>query len=415
MSDLWQLFYDEAFHDRKIVPTNNNVNIYNDTSGDIFVGTLWGCKKENLDVCITKFRCFEDKFKQVYSVHEDKELKGTTIGKKNFKYGISTFNNNCFTFYYEFFDLIKDDMILHINMVSKTEFLIRKVFENLIFPPYILFNSNAFIYSLIKFLFNYRDIGYMQKLCSKDLKLTPKEILDYLKELLFIVIKNTRDVKRKQIEIKTISELLFILEKSNLLNNAYNEITWEYNHVFEGLNLLLSEMNIQQKQVSLIIDKEEHTYNAAIKAGNYYSVKEVESYQVAGIRISDILSNFIGRMLVALDRDLNEGAIENLNELQGFDFATKRILSPYWFELTESKYNLYKKVCKIFNIRESIKWTTYSGIYFDYPTLLLCLFNYIGQEYNTYNDFKRIDAELHSEYFNTYSTNALKVLYNEFL
>lgn len=229
---------------------------------------------------------------------------------------------------------------MHISLLSKTELFISSVIENLVFPSYINFSKETFIYSLIKFLFTYRDITFIQKFFSTDSSFYSREILEQLRTFLKTVISNIEGVKRKQVELSNLCQLLYILEQSTIIDVQYAQYSWDYSTIFSGFNLLVEERGIDQKQVNLIIDNEENTYRAARDSGRYSS-QEGDSKIFVGIRFLDILSNFIGRMIVALDKDLRETPILNKETLQDFDYVSKKILNPKWFSLSENQYTIY--------------------------------------------------------------------------
>lgn len=79
-----------------------------------------------------------------------------------------------------------------------------------------------------------------------------------------------------------------------------------------------------------------------------------------GVRISDILSNFIGRMLKSIedeyieDQDVDETKKKN---------SERKILSKEWFRINEKQVNLYKKIAYIFDSRINYHFTTSIGLY----------------------------------------------------
>ncbi|MBX4270335.1 hypothetical protein [Clostridium estertheticum] len=270
------------------------------------------------------------------------------------------------------------------------------------------------MYSLIKFLFAYRDVTFLQKLFLTNSLVNSKEIISYLKTFLGIVINKIEWVKRKKIELSALRQLLYILEQCTIKDAPYTKYTWNYRPIFNGFNLLLEERGIDQKQVNLIIDNEKNTYKAAKDNSNYGCLQQGDSKYIVGIRLSDILSNFIGRILVALDRDLREAPIRDSNTLQNFDYGTKKILNPRWFILSESKYMLYKKINELLVTKQKYFWTIYTGVFFDYVDLFFSLIRYVGDYYPTYYKFNAVTAQQHSECFNTYSVNVTLNHFKEF-
>lgn len=152
---IYSFFFDESSHDRKVTNTEKGINIYMDGNNDLFVGVLWGLNSQVEDEYRSKYLNFESFGKKILGLTEDQELKGTNISKSNFKNGINSFNKNTIEIYNSFFDLIDSNVMIHINLYSKTEFLITSYFKNIIFPKHMIINKPAFIYSIIKFLFNY--------------------------------------------------------------------------------------------------------------------------------------------------------------------------------------------------------------------------------------------------------------------
>lgn len=91
-------------------------------------------------------------------LNRDKEFKGTIIKKKNFKYGVGSFNKNTINIYNNFFDLITEEIYLQISVNNKFEQIILLIFQNIEIPDYIsIISEKRFLYTLIKFLNTYRN------------------------------------------------------------------------------------------------------------------------------------------------------------------------------------------------------------------------------------------------------------------
>jgi hypothetical protein len=404
-------FYDESFHDRTIKIKKENINIYADNASDIFVGVFIGCKSQYLQLFYDQFEKFENKYRTRFTLNESQELKGITIQKKNFKYGVSSFNRDCLEFYNDYFDLIKDNVIFHICMFSKTAFYISEAFKRISIDG-LIYNENAFLYSLIKFLYHYRYDELLLRFFSDNKLQNSKEIIELLKKLIKEVIKNLYGVKRKAIELEVLKQILYILDHANVKCVTQEKYLWDYKIIFKGFNLLLKERKISTEQVNLIIDNDEDTYNAAIETSRYFSTKQGKSDLIKGIRIADILSNFIGRMIQAIDNDLKE-EVKNIDDLREHDHTTKRMLNVAWFDINEQRFQLYIKINDIFMIMKQYGSTTHGLIYFDYSTLFFALMQYFGR-YKSYSEFRILSNQLHSEYFNTYSCRMLEERFKEF-
>ena len=120
-------YFDEAFHDRKIViASNGKINTLRDDAIDDYIGVFWGCERARLSEYMGQLTKFEEKYKKVFTLEDGQELKSEIIGKKNYQYGIRTFNKNAIALYSELFELLSNwNYVLQINVISKVELLIR--------------------------------------------------------------------------------------------------------------------------------------------------------------------------------------------------------------------------------------------------------------------------------------------------
>ena len=406
---MWNFYYDEAFHDRNITVKDGSINIYRDNGSDIYIGFFHGYEDKKESEIWEKYVCFEKKYKAIFTVDEDKELKGTIIKKKNYRFGFSSFLDNTICFYNDFFDILDDEQIIfQICMISKTELIVKEFMHNVAFK--INFNKEPFLYSIIKFLYNYRDqkllIHMMQVKNLKDVYI----VLEELKYLIKTVIQKSGTSKKKRAERKALEQVLFILEFAYVPVFRIPQLSWRYEPIFIGFNKLLAERGIAQKDVSLYIDNEKRTYEAAKIKGKYYRCLSCESTEYIGIRISDILAHFFGEIADALELELEEGEIKQKSDLDNFQYVSKRMLSPEWFNVSEQQFLLWRKIENIFYRYQFYEWTGYDGTFCDYPILTFALLEY-NLLYKTYDDFKKVSLELHADYFNTYCCNKLNEIY----
>jgi len=410
---IWSLYHDEAFHDRKIKVKGNKINIFAENSSDIYVSAFWGYESNKLDAFLDNFSQFEERYRKKYGLNDAQELKGSIYRKKNFTYGIRSFNKDCADFYNDYFNLFDENVVLCISMLSKTAFMMSKVIKSIV-PHDFQFNLHSFTYSITKFLYNYRYNELMLKFFNEDNKENSSGLINLLIKLLSEVIKKNSGVPRKEIENRSLGEVKYILEHSKFKIVTTSQYLWDYRDVFRNFNLLLDERGVAQEKVHITLDREEKTYNAAIEVGKYSSVKEDESAINNGIRVADIMSNFIGRMLVALEDDLREDEITDLKQIANIDYSKKKLLNPNWFNVDERRFNLYRKINAFFtDMMKRYGWTTHGYMYFDYSTILIALFQYYSG-FNIFEDFKNIKPEEHSERFNTYSCQMLKERFKEF-
>lgn len=410
---MWDFYHDEAFHDRKIKAKADKINIYTDNASDIYVSVFWGNKTEDTVEILKNYSQFEEKYRRKFGLSENQELKGSINRKKNYTYGIRSFNKDCVDFYNDYFDVFDKDIVICISMLSKTAFMISKVIKNIV-PYDFTFNIHSFTYTITKFLYNYRYNELMLKFFAEDSKDNSSELVKLLVKLLNEVIKKNSGVPRKRIENGALTEIKYLLEHSELRIVTTSQYSWDYKDVFQNFNLLLDERGIAQEKSNIILDREAKTYNAAIEVGSYYSVTEFDSTNSDGIRVADIMSNFIGRMILALEVDLKEDDITDLKQISNTDYSKKKLLNSNWFNVDERRFNLYRKINEFFiNIMRRYSWTTQGYFYFDYSTILFALFQYYSV-FNTFADFKKIKPEEHSEKFNNYSCLMLQERFEEF-
>lgn len=407
---MFNLYFDESSHDRAITyKKDQGLNIYFPFKNDLFVGFFWGFKEENELRYQHQYSVIEKYLKSLYGLNENQEFKGSIVKQKNFEFGFNSFKPNTLKVYSQLFDFLdNEDFIFHLHLYSKTEYLItqyfRKVEINIIFGE---INKKAFIYSIIKFLFNYRNENFLAELFSNDIS-SPVEVIEKLKSILETVINNITNVKRKEKEIPALKEMLIILNNSNIIANPKEKYKWAYEPVFIGLSKLLKERGININTINLRIDPEgtNSIVNTARKQG-FNSVSDDEDSSENGlIRVADLVSNLFYRLTLALQESLKEEPFVNPKE---HDYATKHILNKNWFDIeNEEVYQLYVSLNRILKINGRNYWTIFSGIYFDYALLTVSLLEYFSEKYKSYNDFISVEAKEHAEYFNTFLSEKIQ-------
>ncbi|EKQ52399.1 MULTISPECIES: hypothetical protein [unclassified Clostridium] len=388
-------YWDESSHTRKITGKNKSVNIYGENENDIYISVYIGGESNQISYLLEDYRVIENEFKQKRKFDNQQELKGTNFKKKNFTYGVKTFNEETMSFYSKFFKALYDNKTYyHITMISKTEILIEQSFKG-ITNPFV--KAEAFYYSLIKFLYNYRCIPFMLEFFEED-TVSKNDLIDKIKDILIGVIDKTNDIPRKVHETGTLKQLLFILDKFSVQFDTKLKYPWDYTLVYEGFNNYLKEMNIYQSDCHLYMDKESKVHEYGLNY-SYGIIEEVDSKQKIGVRISDILSNFIERISYAIQVDMKEIEIQNVHSIRTEDFERKNLLSREWFDINEYQFQLYKLIAKYFALYGDIYWSSYTGIYSDDTVKFFSLFHYIDI-YETYEEFRKIDPFMHTEKYN---------------
>lgn len=333
----YDIFYDEAFHDRKITANEGELNIENQELSDTFVTAVIGTLSYKTADFENRFVNFESYARSTLDLNEGKEFKGTTIKKKFFKYGIASFSNDALHIYDQYFDLITNDLIIQMSFLSKFELVVTTIFKSTVLPEYVM--QKEFYYSLIKFLNQYRNKQTVSVLFNVES--TTEDILCEITDLMNKVFNEIKDIKRKELEKEAIWQMLLVINfsRETIRSHPASKIEWNYHKAFDGVDLLLDELSIPKNRVNLIIDNEVSTENAAKERG-YKSVRGVKSHESIGVRYTDILSNFMGRMIKAIEDEYEEDwdkqeTIEKLSE--------RRILSDKWFDISNDDFQLYKK------------------------------------------------------------------------
>ncbi|MDO5291591.1 MAG: hypothetical protein Q4F05_02455 [bacterium] len=401
--DMYTFFFDESFHDRVIrINENGDFNTLRNEALDNYIGVFWGCKNSELISNRNIIRKFEDRQKKRYGLSDDQELKSTTIGKKNFIYGIRSFNKNTMEFYTEFFTMLDAlNPVLQINMVSKMELYLRSALRGLEYLGHGRLLENSFYYSLTKFMLTYHNEELVKTLYDvHDYKsmIEFKEKLEYNFEC---ILDATKEIVRKEKEIEAFKNILYILKESQINELPEREYGFQYTINFGGLCNLLEEKHIRSEDVSLVIDEEKRTYEAA-KKFDFQDVRCGKSDKILELRVSDWLATFIGRMIYGLyhDRDIEEDHVTDIRKVYENDLERKRILSKDWFDINEAQFNLYHLLYEVLIIGHTEYWTCMTLSYGDQSSVFYTLIRYFSG-YTDFEQYQKVDAKLHSEYFNS--------------
>jgi hypothetical protein len=145
---------------------------------------------------------------------------------------------------------------------------------------------------------------------------------------------------------------------------------------------------------------------------DFNSIEQVDSKDNIQVRLSDWIAGFIGRMIYAIQNDegMLEDKIEKINEISNNDLSTKRILDKSWFELYQKQYDLYLLIYNSFIIGHENYWTTTTTSNCDQALLFYALIRYIAS-YESFERFKSVEPEMHSEYYNSRLLDELNEYY----
>lgn len=363
----YQFYYDESEHSRKI----NGNTVTSSNFYDNFVSAIVGWNSNNQFEIEHKYLVFE----KCYEDRKTKgELKSSTLKNSQLKYGFSSLSKDNVKFLMDFFDLFDDNIFLYYSIRSKTEYVIMQILFELQKDTRVSFRS--LVYSVTKSLIMYK----------------PKEILngigknetDFLNLLVGFFEKRIEE-NQSNLQLKGRESFAF-MQNIILLNNLKSEINinWNYEFSFIGFMKYLNELSIRKDKVELFIDKEgnELTLNAAKDCG-FTSAKELLSDESVGIRMSDMISGIITKILKSIRKDLDYQTPD--------EFVTKKLLNKRWFDLSEDQFILYKKLFKLLSQLNEVYYKSFTGIYVDDFIILIYFLGYIDS-FKSYSDFVKCNT-----------------------
>lgn len=400
---MYEFFYDESFHDRRITIKNDKLNIHDSSKSDSYIGSFIGYKSSDKTNIVTEFQTFENKYKQIFGLNIDNELKGITINSKNYEYGIANFNKNALSMYTDLFDiLLKSPVFVQVIIESKTEYVLKQFLDGWILCNMELFVSlnlsiPTFKYILVKYLFHHRFPEIIKELVNENGEVNSKIVQFKLIEILEYSLSITSKYERTSEQNKAIYNVLEIIKKLNITNELIKcDYGWDYALIFNGFNRYLAAEGIERNNVSLTMDREKRTYKTA-KIQGYRYVVEAESTENLCVRFSDMISNFYGRLIYRLLIELREPDVSSKESLKKNDYKSKRHISPEWFELNEKQFKLYKLISDLFMKSKKNYWCFHGGIFFDSTMIVIGLIFYIGQDYSSYEEYQRLSPIDHSK------------------
>ena len=386
-------YFDETYQDRKVLIKEVSFNTMSNNSFDSYIGLFWGCAQSELHKILPLINDFEEKYKPVFGLTKKQELKSDIIKKKNYKYGLKSFNKNATAFYTDLFYLLNEiNPIIQIDAISKVEYFLKVLFRDINLER-IALNRHAFIYSLTKLVLNYKDPTLISSIENVHDSITAEEFRLNLLSFITTKLKEIRGVERKEREENTLNEFVIILNNVSFDDMEYEPLQYPYYTNFVGLNNLLAELDISINKVKVVIDKEINTYNSS-KFFNYKKVKQADSKNSIQIRLCDLLCGFVGRFIYALSNDIS--AKEN----NGESIDKKRLLSKEWFEIDQKVFDLYLMLYDFFMVKHEYHWTIMTLHYAD-PIVEFCTLLRYFASYESYEQYSSTDTYLHQELYNT--------------
>lgn len=392
-------YYDESYHDKKITVNENGIiNILREDKSDTYVGVFIGFDKRHIDDSVDKLCCFENKYKSIFDIKEDKELKSEIIKIKQYKFGIKSFDRNAYNFYRDFFEILdNEEIIIHISYMSKIECYITKIFKEVNFKP--CGNITHFYYSLIKFFYHYNDEQLFKALYDANSQTKLEEFKELLLEDLKKIICAGSGVPRKSKEVQALLNLYKTIEETELMP-ILDKVKFDYNQIYIGFSKMLEEMSIRLKDVKLVIDYEENTYNAACEY-SFGKLKSSHSKDNIRLHFSDNLAGFVAKMILSIMKDLssNEVKLSELHLNNNIDMESKRILNEQWFNIDCKTLDLYHIIFNVLIKKQKYNWNSKSSLFFDGVNSFYCLLEYFSQ-YKNIEEYKTIELNTHREKYN---------------
>ena len=402
ISEIKHFYYDESYHDLSITQKDGIQNINTKNASTYFVVSFVGVKEDKTNDFLNKYQVLEQEYKNLIGQKEDYEFKGTIINSKNYNKGFSSMRKVFIRFYTKLFDLLDEySVIINISTISKFEIVVSRIFINHIIELGNLFDDKtvaSFIYGTTKFLEQHKTEKLVELMHSN--KYNSKELLMEIKKIINHVLATRLNSELKNRECNFASHLNLLINNIEKSLNIEEKYKWDYSFSFDGFNNLLNELNIRSENIYLDIDEKgsrtQKIYDTAIVMFPDATIKRFESKDNLGIRISDFISNLIGRFIKVIEDECTD---KQKKIEENADFNKKISLDEEWFNLDEEAFDCYRKIGEFFNNRSKIYWTTHVGTYDDIPLVVYSLFQYFYEQKN-YEDFKNISSFEHSEKLN---------------
>ncbi|MGT2895449.1 DUF3800 domain-containing protein [Streptococcus entericus] len=403
---LHYFFQDESFHDLKVTLKRGELNFEQLSASPYFINVFLGFSSETYTYVKESYLTWENDNKRFLGISNQIEFKGDSIKAKNFEFGIASMDLRYINFYNYLFNLLMEhDIHLQISTTNKLEFLLSNTFKQ-IFSRIRDSYGNDFLYkfkySLIKIIDRHRTGKLIELFFVEDVD--SSAIVSEIDAILDKIIREEGDLPHLSHEVKTAKFFKEILGESSFVVTSYNSYNWDYNWSFDGLDNLLSELRLLDKNIVLILDgkssRTDGMYTVARERFCFSEIHREESEHHVGIRIADFLSNFIGRIIRNLDLDISTASILNLT-----------YIDEKWFDVRKEGFECYKKIGGLLRKYQSVYWTTQVGIYFDTAILFYKFIDYFCS-FNNYEAYRSISNKEHTEKLNEIVLYAISSRFN---
>lgn len=364
----FNFYYDESEHSRKI--NQNTINASNFATN--FVCSIIGLKTNEVNDVFNKYTSFEELYMKQRQVSE---LKSETIKPKQLKYGFASLSKNNKDFINDFFNfVINQNLYLYFAIIHKIEYIVIQLFAS--YQNSFMVDMDSLRYTLTKLIDVYRPKEVLESIYANDGTLVEK--LNNFIQKRIVENDSLEHKKQENIALKQVVEIL----------DGYKEdyiIDWNYKIAFDGFKKYLAEKDIGN--YTLILDKEGrgNTLLSALSAG-LKNVSEIPSHESVGVRITDIFTGIISKLIRSLDNDLRYRNEDEYKEM--------KYLSDKWFIVDQDSFDLYKKFAKIIYYQNRAWYKSYSGNYSDIFIYFLSLLKYF-EEYKSLKDLNSVSIQQH--------------------
>ena len=365
----YKFFYDESEHSRKL--TQNTINSYN--FGSHFVVGIIGYKEID-EVSI------EHGYSILESMRPSKELKSSTFKFLQFKNGFATLNKGNRVLMNSIFDfIITFNLYNYISIINKLEYVVIQLFKD--YKNSVFADMDVLRYVVSKLLNVYKPKIVINAMYKNDGTFI-SELENFVNEQ---IIRN-EGLKHKETENRAFKELSLLLSD---YNKEYS-IDWSYYTPFIGFKQYLDELKI--KDYSLVIDEEGNgtTIESARKVG-LVNVSEKKSDTSVSVRIADMFTGIISKLIKAVDIDIDYKTPIDVKEYM--------ILSIEWFELDEDSFLLYKKLGKIIFEQHKAHFKSFAGNYSDTFVYFIAFLGYM-HDTKTFAEYSLIETKVHQRKVN---------------
>jgi hypothetical protein len=388
--------YDE---EKKIKLGNDNMHTY--------VADVIKINKESLPIIEERYKLLEKKYMAFRKFDGDKELKGKDILGKNFKYGIASIKNRELDFYNSLMDLLLenhvDNLLFSINKMSL-------VADNRLTDWILELEKKRFIDSA--WLLKYSLVKYLEIEASDSVILSifepnksNREVLTEIQKDLEAFIEKNKHINRMKGQIVNYKQLIKTIRTTKHLisTTPFDEVSFDWEKLTFNIDLWMTEMSQAAKfntqSAELILD--EGIPLEPFKKLDFLLIKEEEdSAAHVGLRISDVLIVFMGKVISKLASD------SRYDKKQP---GERKLLSKSWFELEEKQFDLLKKMNEYF-FPDNSTYCFIVDTYFDDAALLETYFGYVST-FETFDSYKA-QTENHVDNHYVYLSEALRSKWN---